>query len=464
MISFDRGLTRMAACLVAGALASACSYALEWQECSADDPCPSGQSCVSGACKATGGGGTKPVIEVSGTLGDNQTWVADNDYLLKDVVFVPPGRTLTIQAGTVVRGAQGSALVVRRGGTLNARGTKSAPVVFTSAAPEGQRAPGDWGGVTMLGSARVNISDASFEAVLDEGLGAYGGTDDAWSCGTMTFVRIEFAGYAVGDVAEYNGLSLAGCGSNTLVDHLHIHQCADDGVQILGGTVNLKHILMTEVRKDGLDWEYGWRGRAQFIVINQGGDQENAMESVNNDDAPDVEPRSEPTIYNFTLIGNGGEGGNQRAIFMEAGAAGHFANGIVIGQSLEAIDIVGAETAALLPLGKLEITHTAFFDIGAGGNHYLPTAAEETGEEDDDGGFDEDEWFKKIDNGNVFGQDPRLPDPYNLDAPSLVPPAGTLQGVARRPPATMDQSGEYLGAFQPGGEDWTVGWTDFPQD
>lgn len=454
------GLGWCAALALAG---GGCTMALDWDECTVDEDCPSGYSCSGGECKG-GEGGSKAVVEVRESITTNTTWTSDKEYLLKDVIFVAPGATLTILSGTTIRGEQASALVVRSGGRIDSRGTASAPVLFTSAKPVGQRAPADWGGVALLGKASVNIPNPSFEAIPDAAMGAFGGTDDTWGCGVMLYTRIEFAGYAIHSTAEHNGLTLAGCGKDTLIDHVQIHMSGDDGVQILGGTANLKHIVMTSITKDGLDWELGWRGTAQFIVVQQGDDDENAFESVNNDDDPDALPRSEPTVYNYTIIGSGQNGGNQRAIFMEAGAAGHFHNGIVIGQSLEAIDIVSPETAAQLMSGGLEFTHTVFYDVGVGGSHFFPLESEETGEEDDDGGFDENQWFRKIDYSNSLGLDPQLSNPFDLQNPGWVPAAGALSGLAKRPPTTMDQSGDFIGAFRPGSEPWSNGWTAFPEN
>ncbi len=437
-----------------------CTLALDWEECSAEVACPAGYACRSGECRTDTS--AKPRIDVTQSISVNTTWTSDNDYVLKDVIFVAPNATLTIRSGTTIYGEQASALVVRAGGRIDARGTKNEPVVFTSAKPIGERAPADWGGVVLLGKATVNLPDASFEGIEDTALGAYGGTDDGWGCGVMQFTRVEFGGYAILAEAEYNGLTLAGCGSATLIDHVQVHKSGDDGVQILGGTVGVKHLVLTDIVKDGLDWEYGWRGIGQFIVVQQGDDDENAFESASNEDDFEATPRSAPTIFNFTLLGSGQNGGNQRAIYMEAGAGGQFSNGIVIGQSLEAVDIVDAATASLVESDALAFSHTLFFDIGASGTHYFPLASEEAAEENDDGGFDEDSWFRQLDYKNVFGVDPQLADPFGTDVTGWVPAAGSLGGLAKRPPVALDQSGDFMGAFQPGAEPWSLGWTAFP--
>lgn len=79
-------------------------------------------------------------------------------YLMKGWCYVTYGSTLTIEAGTVIKGDKETraALIVEPGGKLIARGTVDAPIVFTSEMPTGKRKPGDWGGLILCGYARNN--------------------------------------------------------------------------------------------------------------------------------------------------------------------------------------------------------------------------------------------------------------------------------------------------------------------
>ena len=456
--------TEILALVAMGGGFGGCTLALDWDECSASEPCPVGSSCEGGACVLDEDAPGKPRVDVTQAIGSDTTWTADNDYVLKGVVYVAPNATLTIRSGVTILGEQGSALVVRAGGRLEARGTLSEPVVFTSAKPAGQRAAGDWGGVVLLGRASVNEDAPKFEAIEDSALSGYGGDADAHRCGVVQYTRIEFTGFAAFANTRYNGLTLAGCGTDTLVDHVQVHKSAGDGVQVLGGTVALSHVMLTDIAEDALGWAFGWRGSAQFLMVQQGEGDETAIESSNNPKNFVALPRSEPQIYNYTLIGSGSDGGNQRAIYLQAGGGGHFANGLVMGQSLEALDVIDAVTAGLFVTDNLGITNTLFFDIGPAGTHYFPLADEEKGEENDDGSFDEDSWFKKNDYENVFGLDPQLAGPFGRDPTGWVPTSGNLAGMSRRPPVGLDQAGDYLGAFQPGVAPWTTDWTSFPQN
>lgn len=78
----------------------------------------------------------------------NRTLFSDTTYTLSGYIKVASGATLTIQAGTTIVGdttVLGSSLWILRGAKIQAIGTASAPIVFTSARSSGNRKPGDWG-------------------------------------------------------------------------------------------------------------------------------------------------------------------------------------------------------------------------------------------------------------------------------------------------------------------------------
>ena len=98
-------------------------------------------------------------------------WTADNEYLMDGYVYVEDGETLTIEAGTVVRGKQTpttgdqeSALIVARGGKIFAEGTAENPIIFTADIDDISISDdltfedrGLWGGVIILGRATNNV-------------------------------------------------------------------------------------------------------------------------------------------------------------------------------------------------------------------------------------------------------------------------------------------------------------------
>ena len=102
------------------------------------------------------------VVNVSGTLGADTTWIPNQGpYVVTSTLTVPAGRTLNIQAGTTVFLAAGANLIVANGGRIMAQGTETAPIRFTRV-PGG----GNWGGITVnggSGSPETVISYAHIE-------------------------------------------------------------------------------------------------------------------------------------------------------------------------------------------------------------------------------------------------------------------------------------------------------------
>ncbi len=195
-------------------------------------------------------------------------------YGLKGYVHVLSGGTLNIQAGTIILGDEvgvNSALIVNRGAKINATGTPTLPIVFTSSAPPGQRAAGDWGGLIILGKARIN--NPGGEAILEGGFDAndktrwfYGGTDDEDNSGTLKYVRVEFGGIALQPNQELNGITLGGVGRGTTIDYVQSSYANDDGFEWFGGSVNAKHIIVNGCLDDDFDTDNGFSGKVQFGI------------------------------------------------------------------------------------------------------------------------------------------------------------------------------------------------------
>jgi hypothetical protein len=177
-------------------------------------------------------------------------------------VYVVNGAKLTIQPGTVIQGEKGATsrgtLVITKGAQLIADGTKDNPIVFTSDASTPAR--GDWGGIVILGNAKTNSSYNGVSGVGSveggvnnaEGLGLYGGVNDADNSGILRYVRIEYAGYAYLPDNELNGLTMAGVGNATIVDFVEVFKANDDAFEMFGGSVNLIQTMAGAVKYSGL--------------------------------------------------------------------------------------------------------------------------------------------------------------------------------------------------------------------
>lgn len=261
-------------------------------------------------------------IVVSGSLNINgtTTWTRDNIYILQGFVRVTDQDTLVIEPGTVIKGdfATKGSLIVERGGYLNAQGTETRPIVFTSQRPTGQRSYGDWGGVIICGRASVNqpanagAGTQQGEAVVEGGVGSiYGGgtnPNDNDDSGILRYVRIEFSGIPFQPNSEINGLTLCGVGRGTTIDHIMVSYNGDDAFEWFGGTVNVKNIISYRNWDDDFDTDFGYRGNVQFAlgirdpqIADQSGS--NGFESDNDAGGSVNPPITGARFSNVTMVG-----------------------------------------------------------------------------------------------------------------------------------------------------------------
>ena len=144
-------------------------------------------------------------------------------------------------------------------------------------------------------------------------IGTAGGSfDDNDNSGIMKYVSIRHSGAILAVGAEINGLTLASVGRGTTIDHIEIVSCADDNIEIFGGTVNLKYITTLFGNDDMFDYDLGWTGKAQFFfgmkntAAGASIDNDNGIEGDSDDNQSNTATfRSHPIMYNFTILGNG---------------------------------------------------------------------------------------------------------------------------------------------------------------
>ena len=294
---------------------------------------------------------------ISQNITADRTLFADTVYTIRGFIKVADGAKLTIQPGTVIQGdftVLGSSLFVLRGAEIDAQGTAAEPIVFTSSRPEGQRQPGDWGGLIIVGNGIINRTG---EVVL-EGTGtgvenpqvAYsGGNNNQDSSGTLRYVRVEFAGFATAADQELNSFTFAAVGSNTTVEYLQALSGLDDSFEWFGGAMDAKHLVSYEAGDDHFDMSEGFSGRIQNIIGFQSrqlvprtgaGNVSADPQGIENDGcngagcaSQDATPLTLPMVANFTLVGppTGIAAGTAGGIGMmlRRGTGGIYVNGVV---------------------------------------------------------------------------------------------------------------------------------------
>ncbi len=406
---------------------------------------------------------------IFGTLTNDTFLAADKNWHLKGSVFVgntDNPTTLTIEAGAVIKGdaTTNSVLVISIGSRIIAEGTSDAPIVFTSSNPPGQRAPGDWGGLVINGRARQSLCTVTKNPCIAMGAGLtmeYGGDDDNDSSGSLKYVRIEFAGRYISTANEIDGLTLHAVGSGTVLDYIQIHKSEDDGLAFFGGTVNVKHVLITGALDDGIDWTDGWRGKAQFVIAQQNeGRSDNGLEADNSIAFPRNEPLSHPCLSNITLVGvPDSSNESDIGLLLRGGTAVNLYSSIVTGFNEACLDVDDTDTfeLAILKPENFTVKSTVL---------YCATLAIEDDQMDDESQAAEDLWsvvdYFRQGEGNTEVA-PLLKDPFSVRAPDFRPAdASPVRSGAIMPKDDFFELTEFIGAM--GDDDWTAGWSAYPQN
>jgi hypothetical protein len=412
-------------------------------------------------------------VNVTSDITTNTTWTSNNIYILgTGFIYITNNATLTIQPGTLIK-SNGGTLVVTRGSKLVADGNANQPIVFTSAQPNGFRAPGDWGGIIICGRAPINdpAGERLAEGGIDPVKGLYGGgaTPDAQdSSGVLRYVRIEYAGIAYQPNNETNGLTMGGVGSKTIIDYVQVSFGGDDAFEWFGGTVNARHLIAYRSLDDEFDSDYGWTGKAQFflsirdsLIADISGS--NGFESDNDANGTGNTPQTHPIITNVSIFGpkktssTSVNSNYKRAAHLKKNTALSAYNSLFTGFPV-GLKIEATSTGSNAINGTLQVENNIF----AGCPQLMDTAGLQTT-------FNWLGWFYS--SGNISytnSMDVMAGDPYNYTNPNLLPAAGSplLSGADFSNANLQDPwftPTTYRGAF--GTTDWTACWAEFdPQN
>ncbi len=447
------------------------------------------------------GNTTGQTITLSGRINADTVLRKQNNYILKGLVYMVGNKTMTIEAGTVIKGSfSGSdvaALIITRGSKIVAQGSATDPIVFTSASQNPQS--GDWGGIIILGKAAINTSFNGtaglfqVEGGVDNANGdGLGGSGDAVApapvnndnSGVLSYVRIEYAGYAFQPDKEINSLTLAGVGSGTTIDHVQVTYAKDDAYEFFGGTVNAKYLIAWKTQDDDFDTDNGYSGKVQYgLVIRDSviADISNseAFESDNNAAGTSVTPKTSAVFSNITAIGPKATLNNAGSTLFRGGAHVRRNSGISIFNSIimgwpRGIE-VDASTGTSTAL-NIEDSTVRFRNNTLAGNTVATRFSGTAGATiNSDAAFTS--WFTNTFYNNDIitnSVDAKLIQPFNYTAPDPTPFAGSngnqkiLTGAgftdAKFTGDTFfDKTVTFRGAIAPAGVEasWWKGWTRF---
>ncbi|POY38447.1 hypothetical protein C3K47_03370 [Solitalea longa] len=414
-----------------------------------------------------------PIVnkEITGEITQSVTYKRGS-YVLKGFVYIKNGATVTFEAGSVIKGDKDSkaTIIVTRGGKLVANGTEADPVVFTSGQPAGQRAPGDWGGIILLGKAPINVTGG--ESVIEGGVdntagdGKYGGNDPADNSGSLKYVRIEYPGIAFQPNNEINGLTCGGVGSGTTLDHIQVSFSGDDSFEFFGGTVNAKYLVSVHATDDNFDFDNGFSGKLQFIIAQQdpafadnaGTGASNGIESDNDANGTTNTPITRPVISNMTLIGVNSTANTHHA------AGNHWRrssklvvrNSIITGFATAGVLIESDNTAASLKDGSSEFKDNLVYGIAKPFGVKGTTAATYV----DDAALNAA--FTLLGNSALnTAADAGIEDAFNQTAPNFLLKSASVAktGASFTGLDSYFTQVTYKGAFDT--TNWTSGWGNF---
>lgn len=420
-------------------------------------------------------GNTVRVRDNGGGIG-TRTLTADKTWILENLTFVNEGQVLTIQPGTVIKGAvsageNASALAVARGGRIIAEGTAEKPIIFTTEEDDVNnpneavdKLTGRWGGVLLLGRARTNTvpSEQAIEGIpTTEARALFGGSDDADNSGVLKYVSIRHGGALIGPGNEINGLTLGGVGSGTVIENVEITFNSDDGIEFFGGTVNVRNLILAFNEDDYVDYDMGYRGKVQNVFILQGNTQgagDRGFECDGGTDPEDGTPNATPTFANVTAIGAGASDNTRRVATLRDNAGGYFHNSVFIefGRGIDIEDNEsGEDSKARYDAGQLAFSKNQFHNVGNGQADnmiyklYYAAGASQGETQRDSTLF--------TTGGNII-RNPGLTVGYANDRTLNVIPSGDVSGATPLTDSWFQQH-NYRGAFAPGGTNWMKGWS-----
>ncbi|GAB5355340.1 hypothetical protein AAMO2058_000197200 [Amorphochlora amoebiformis] len=304
-----------------------------------------------------------------GEITTSRTLLASTTYYLTCQTFVKAPAELTIEAGTTIRAyrvgpdSKATALVIEQGAKIHAVGSVKFPITMTNVLnPKANPRRQTWGGLIILGKAPIGKAGGN-STVEGLDVGIYGGTDPNDNSGELKYFRVWYGGADIGGPTsdpensgnEINGMTLAGVGAGTTIEHCEVAWNDDDGFEFFGGTVNARWLSSIYNKDDSFDCDEGYQGRLQFLFALLDKDGNHALE-VNSKTDGDInsQPRTFPQLYGGTFV-KAGQSGNDGLVRLQEGTGGRFANLILTGKSEYGLEHIscGSETHSVSSIGVI---------------------------------------------------------------------------------------------------------------
>lgn len=363
--------------------------------------------------------------------------------------------TLTIAPGAILYGATGQSwIAVNRGNKINAVGSATQPIVFTSkdnvVGFNDENSQGQWGGVVLMG--RAPITDCNVGTVAGgtcerdtEGsadLARYGGSNSADNSGKMSFVQIRYSGFVLGAGRELQALTTEGIGSLTELDHIQSHNSSDDGAEFFGGSVNLKYYVATGADDDSLDVDVGAQMNLQYAMMLPRSGRGDTLFEIDSNGAESDTPRTKLQVSNFLAIQPVNSADNavsNAAAFFRGNSDTHLSNGILLAPANECIRMNGSGTTPAT-LTARSVVMTCLAPAYDGSGSYSDSQV---------GGF-----FGAGSNNNS--------DTFTSTLTGVFINGANENGVAAFDASTLSSfftAKTYIGAVQNSTDTWYAGWT-----
>lgn len=292
--------------------------------------------------------------------------------------------TLTIAAGVILYGATGQSwLAVNRGNKVSAIGTATQPIVFTSRdnilGLNDDTSQGQWGGVVLMG--RGIVTDCNVGSVASstcerdtEGsadLARYGGRDNGYNAGRLSYVQIRYSGFVLGANRELQALTTEAIGTGTVLDHIQSHNSSDDGAEFFGGGVNLKYYIATGADDDSLDVDTGAQMNVQYAMLLPRASKGDALFEIDSNGLETDTPRTTLKVANFVAVqpqaSSDNEANDLAAALFRGNSDTTLANGIIVAPGNECIRMNGSGgTPATLTAQSVTLQCNAAKFLGSG--------------------------------------------------------------------------------------------------